>query len=283
MDSPSDPSSHKICFLLGVDRRSGTNHLYQLLRLHPHCLGLAPIWEDFFLHHSKHLETYVEDVFQSWNPSWEIDRLVGSPSDLLIELGKALEGFLLRQTSIPSDHPAHSHGSTPLRYVTKTPSVEGLNQFFAIFPNAIPIVLIRDGRAVVESGMRSFGWDFIEATRRWKRRARIVLAFQDTLKNTSPPGLIVRFEDLINDEENCLTGIFHHMALDPQLYDFHRARQLKVLGSSQAATSEGELHWRGTDKPAEYSPLRRFEHWTPEQHQQFNAIAGEELRLLGYL
>ncbi|MFN7730606.1 MAG: sulfotransferase [Pirellula sp.] len=283
MDSPSDPSSHRICFLLGIDRRSGTNHLYQLLRLHPHCLGLAPIWEDFLLHHSKHLQTYVEDVFQSWNPSWEIDRLVGSPSDLLIELGKTLEGFLLRQASIPSDRPANPYGSTPLRYVTKTPSVEGLNRFFSIFPKAIPIVLIRDGRAVVESGMRSFGWDFVKATQRWKHRARIVLAFQDTLKNTSSPGIILRFEDLITDEVSSLTRIFQHIAVDPQLYDFQQSRELKVLGSSQTAFSEGELHWRRTDKPAEYSPLRRFEHWTPEQHLQFNAIAGEELRLLGYL
>lgn len=257
--------------------------MYQLLRLHPNCVGLAPIWEDFFLHHSKHLETYVQEVLRSWNPSWEADRLVGSPRDLLSEFGSAIERFLLRQTSLPSDHPMQSGSTNPLRYVTKTPSVEGLNRFFSIFPNAIPIVLIRDGRAVVESGMRSFGWDFIEATQRWKDRARTVLAFQDMLKESSLPGMIVRFEDLITDEAKCLTGIFHHLAIDPQRYDFQQARELKVLGSSQTAISEGELHWRRTDKPAGYSPLRRFEHWNPEQHHQFNAIAGEELGLLGYL
>ncbi len=277
MDTVTDPTSRKICFLLGIDYRSGTNHLYQLLRLHPNCLGLAPIWEDFLLHHSKHLESYIEKVFGSWNPAWEVDRLVGSQKDLLLEFGKTLEQFLLRQTSLPV-----TSNPTIRRYITKTPSVEGLNRFFSIFPNAIPIVLVRDGRSLVESGMRSFGWDFIEATKRWKQRAQIVLEFQNLLKSTSLPGLVIRFEDLINEESSSLIGIFRHLDIDPQLYDFQRARELKVLGSSHTAVTEGELHWRSTDKPADFSPLQRFEHWTTEQHRQFNAIAEEELRLLGY-
>lgn len=290
MDSLPDPSNQKLCFVLGIGYRSGTNHLYQLLRLHPNCAGLAPIWEDFLLHHSELLETYVENVFGSWNPSWEVDRLVGSKKDLVREFGKTLEQFLLRQASlkrptanqsIRSATPATSSSET-LRYITKTPSVKGLHRFFSLFPDSIPIVLVRDGRSVVESGMRSFGWDFINATNHWKKHARIVLEFQETIKKESLPGLVVRFEDLIADEATCLNRIFRHLAIDPDLYDFQQAKELKVLGSSQTAVTQGKLHWYSTEKPADFSPVRRFEHWTAEQHRQFNEIAEEELRLLGY-
>lgn len=289
MDSLPDPSNQKLCFVLGIAYRSGTNHLYQLLRLHPNCMGLAPIWEDFLLHHSELLETYVENVFGSWSPSWEVDRLVGSKKDLVREFGKTLEQFLLRQASLKRPTADPNRSATPatsssetLRYITKTPSVKGLHRFFSLFPNSIPIVLVRDGRSVVESGMRSFGWDFINATNHWKEHARIVLEFQDTIKKESLPGLVVRFEDLIADEANCLNRIFRHLAIDPDLYDFQQAEELKVLGSSQTAVTQGKLHWCSTEKPADFSPVRRFEHWTAEQHRQFNAIAEEELRLLGY-
>jgi hypothetical protein len=282
MNTLPDHPPHKICFLFGIDYRSGTNHLYQLLRLHPNCIGLEPIWEDFLLHHSKLLETYVASVFNSWNPAWQVDRRVGTQKDLLRELGKTLELFLLRQTSLQSDKSEPLNRSVPPCYVTKTPSVEGLNRFFSLFPNAIPIVLVRDGRSVVESGMRSFGWDFIQQATRWKHRARIILEFQDYLRDSSLPGLVIRFEDLITDEKKTLTNVFHQLAIDPGLYDFQKAQTLKVLGSSDTSISQGTLHWRSTDKPVDFSPIRRFEHWTPEQHRQFNEIAEEELRLFGY-
>lgn len=290
MDTLSVPSNHKLCFVLGIAYRSGTNHLYQLLRLHPNCEGLSPIWEDFLLHHSELLESYVENVFDSWSPSWEVERLVVSQKDLLREFGKTLEQFLLRQASLKrstanqsiSSPTSATSSSETLRYITKTPSVKGLHRFFSLFPNSIPIVLVRDGRSVVESGMRSFGWDFINSTNHWKKHARIVLEFQETIKKESLPGLVVRFEDLITDEANCLHRIFRHVAIDPDLYDFHKAKELKVLGSSQTAVTQGKLDWCRTEKPADFSPVRRFEHWTAEQHRQFNEIAEEELRLLGY-
>jgi hypothetical protein len=108
------------------------------------------------------------------------------------------------------------------------------------------------------------------------------LEFQDYLRDSSLPGLVIRFEDLITDEKKTLTNVFHQLAIDPGLYDFQKAQTLKVLGSSDTSISQGTLHWRSTDKPVDFSPIRRFEHWTPEQHRQFNEIAEEELRLFGY-
>lgn len=277
------PASHKsptgdceLCFILGIDYRSGTNHLYQLLRLHPQCVGLAPIWEDFVLHHSHHLHSYVQSLFGSWNPKWKVDEQVGTRAELLRSFGVVLENFLMKQAR------GDSSESSTRRFITKTPSVEGLDNFFELFPNAIPIVLIRDGRCVVESGMKSFGWDFQQASERWRRRARKILEFESSPHAASRPWLKVRFEDLVRDEQGCMTAILKGLGLDVDLYDFQRAGELKILGGSQTAQKSGDLHWRSTDKPTDFDPTQRISHWTDEQREQFNKIAGEELRLLGY-
>lgn len=266
----------ELCFILGIDYRSGTNHLYQLLRLHPQCVGLAPIWEDFVLHHSHHLHSYVQSLFGSWNPKWRVDEQVGTRGDLLRSFGVVLENFLMKQTL------GGAPESSPKRFVTKTPSVEGLENFFELFPTAIPIVLIRDGRCVVESGMKSFGWNFQQASERWRRRARRILEFESSPLAASRLWLKVRFEDLVRDERGCMTAILKGLGLDVDLYDFHRAGELKILGGSESAQKSGDLHWRSTEKPAGFDPTDRISHWTDEQREQFNRIAGEELRLLGY-
>jgi hypothetical protein len=162
----------------------------------------------------------VQSLFGSWNPKWKVDEQVGTRAELLRSFGVVLENFLMKQTR------GDSSESSTRRFITKTPSVEGLDNFFELFPNAIPIVLIRDGRCVVESGMKSFGWDFQQASERWRRRARKILEFESSPHAASRPWLQVRFADLVRDEQGCMTAILKGLGLDVDLYDFQRAGEL---------------------------------------------------------
>ena len=56
----SSATEPKLCFILGIMARSGTNYLFRLLDLHPDCAGPGPIWEDCFVRHSELLETFAD-------------------------------------------------------------------------------------------------------------------------------------------------------------------------------------------------------------------------------
>ena len=135
----------KICFILGINQRSGTNFIYRLLGEHPSCAASGPIWEDHFLRHSKMLIDYANALFKSWNPIWEVEKKIGGQEMLLRHFGDAIEHFLRLQ--VIRDSP---HQIPPKLLLTKTPNVIGLDNFFDLFPGAYLILLVRDGRAVVE-------------------------------------------------------------------------------------------------------------------------------------
>ena len=133
-------------FILGIMPRSGTNFLWDLLRLHPQCApGRSPIAEDFFLEHSDHLVEYVNQVQAAWDPLWgEFESRI--EDRLAAALGEGLVSFLW----VKRDR----------RLLAKSPSVRNLHRFFTFWPDARLVILIRDGRSVVQSCMRTFGWDF---------------------------------------------------------------------------------------------------------------------------
>jgi hypothetical protein len=130
----------KPCFILGIEHRSGTNYLFHLLELHPDCVGLGPIWEDYLLHHSNLLVRYVKDVYGSWNPTWEVEKNIGPPATLLHYIGEALTRFLHLQvihnlTNLAEPDQKLLSNLHPKFLLTKTPSVRCLENFFTLFPD----------------------------------------------------------------------------------------------------------------------------------------------------
>ena len=72
-------------FIIGVEHRSGTNFLSDLLALHDDCCRPATIGEDFLLHHAEHLRRYAAGLHESWNPEW---RDSASQADIGAALGR---------------------------------------------------------------------------------------------------------------------------------------------------------------------------------------------------
>jgi hypothetical protein len=251
-----------------MSRRSGTNFLYDLICLHPDCARVEAIWEDFALARADRLQDYASAVAAAWHGDWDPDG--EHRRALLRRLGEGVVRFLADRVA-PREE-------TPLRYtVSKTPSVENL-EALADFPGARAIVIARDGRDVVESGMRSFEWRFRDAAREWARAAERIAAAREC----GVPFLLVRYEDLLADLEGELRRIFDHLDLNPQRVDFAAAARLPVRGSSSFGVGDGGVHWSPVAKTADFQPVNRWAGWTRRRRQRFLWLAGDRMRELGY-
>ncbi len=254
--------------IFGLTPRTGTNYLWDLVRLHPACApGREPIREDFFLEHADLLDKFVGNVRSRWDPAWGAvsEQTV---AELYASLGAGLLGFLTVDDG--------------RRLVTKNPSVTGINQVLTFFPTAQVIVLARDGRAVVESCVRTFGWDADLAARRWAAAATGALRFLDGRAADDPAVRLVRYEDLAADPRRQMTQILTFLELDIADYDLSAAERLPVRGSSVFLGGKAQVHWEPIERTPDFDPLRRWAHWSPEQHRRFAWLAGRQQLALGY-
>jgi Sulfotransferase family len=283
----------RIVHIFGIMERSGTNHLRDLIALHPDCGIALPIAEDFLVSYSDYLVKYADAVRQEWTPGWEIEPgPEGSPSCaatsefLLRSLGEGLERFLTAQVDgrrSPTDLHTRAGGSlyrkNPEVLVTKTPNVKGIGNFFRLFPHGQMIILVRDGRDLVESGMGSFNWDFEEAATRWASAADEIDRFSARGDGRS---VIVRYEELVTSVEPTLRKVLAFLSLDPARYDYARAAEQPVRGSSSFGKKDS-VSWQEVPKTPEFRPIGRWRSWDAERIKRFDAIAGQELRRLGYV
>jgi Sulfotransferase family len=251
-------------FILGIRPRSGTNFLWDLLRLHPELTApRSPVNEDFLIKHSDHLARYATEVRKHWK-KW--DRSIDLTAEIQADLGRGLIGFM--------------NHDPDKRLLTKTPTVVNLKHFPALFPEAQLILLVRDGRAVVESGMRSFGWDFDTAVHRWRAAADEIRRFQ---KKGECPYHLVRYEELLLDLDGSIKQILEYLDLEIAAYDFEAAANLPVRGSSTFHRTEGrKVSWSPVAKTGNFDPSARWKQWSPNRLRRFDYLAGEQLRYFGY-
>lgn len=269
-------------FIQGLMHRTGTNYLYTLLCLHPHVARGLVIYEDYLSHRADLLHAYARETFQKWNPEWRVAERVGAPETLTARLGDALLDFLRLQFA-PPNAPLPPHKKQARFFVTKTPGVQNLEYFFELFPRVPLILLVRDGRAVVESGMRSFHWDFETATRQWAAAARTVQQFVENPAAQGKRFLLVHYERVFEQPQPEMQRILNFLALDTHVYDWARAQELPVSGSSEVRAMNGaDVHWKPVARAGDFAPTRRWEHWTRAQHERFNWLAGDMLTYLGY-
>jgi hypothetical protein len=259
------PSTQPI-FILGVKQRSGTNFLLDLIQLHPDCEA-PELGEDFLTHHADLLVRYAATVSRAW-AKWVKDEKM---EELLCQcLGDGLISFLALRTG-------------QKRIITKTPSVRNVEHFFKFFPRAYLLLLVRDGRSVVESTVKSFDLNFEMIVRTWAEAAETALRFLEANKSSDLKLLLVKYEDLCDNTLEELHKIFDFVGLDSEKYDFNRAINLPVRGSSEFGRKDGEkIKWEPVEKNQDFNPLLRWSHWDRSSHERFNWIAGKYLRQFGY-
>lgn len=277
-------------FILGARGRSGTHFLYDLLCLHPDCTHNS-ISEDYLMTHVDLLIQYADEIYKNWPREWRVQI---SPRDTLYRcLGEGLISFLHMNVPTsqrefnkiisesanlkpPSDLPGK-------RLVTKSPYVDkNLNYFFKIFPRAHLLIVIRDGRSVVESLVKSFDCSYEVEFHRWADSIKIILEFEEQVRGGDHKYLIVKYEELFTDTESEIRRIFAFLGLDEDSYDYDRANNLPVRGSSELRAQGKKMHWRPVEKVPDFNPLNRWNHWDRSLHERFNWIAGDYLEKVGY-
>ena len=283
-DSPVRSTPAPI-FILGMRPRTGTHFLANLLCQHPGCVK-SPIAEDSFLLNANLLARYVARTNEQWTT------VNGTPhagyDELLREcIGESLLSFL-RQVQLRRDEERASKFGTAVgskihrRVVTQTPHLDNLELFSQFFPRAHLLLLVRDGRAVVESNVRSFASDPEDEMRAWAAAADRLAQFEVENRDVGSRYLIVRFEDLHLRTEAEMRRILDFLGLSPADYDFEAALNLPVVGSSTFKRPPGKVSWLPVRKTADFDPLARATEWSRETHERFYALAGKQLVRLGY-
>jgi hypothetical protein len=261
-------SAQRAIFIIGIEHRSGTNFLSDLLALHADCCRPLSIGEDFFVHHAHVLQRYATCLHESWNADW---RKSASQAEIGAAIGRGLLSLLVEQADRPARH-----------LITKTPRADRIALFPWLFPGHPLLILVRDGRSVVESAVKSFGWSYKKATSRWCHGARKILEFNQRPPELPCRWLVVRYEDLVSDLSAEMHRILAFLRLDPAGYDFEAAAAMPVRGSSTLKSQGQGLHWQPVPKSNDFNPLNRAAGWTARQHRKFLIAAGPFQQLLGY-
>jgi len=266
----SETQSIRPIFILGIMQRSGTNFLSDLLCAHPSCGTPTPIWEDFLVAKSDDLIRYVDAVGDCWGPGWGVAD--HTRESLAQSIGDGILEFL--QDQCDED-----------RVVTKTPSVQNLDMFSRVFRGADLLILVRDGRSVVESGVNSFNWFRDSAIHKWADAAETIDKFSEKhgRGEKSVRFLIVQYEDLWTNPAKQLADIFNFLDLDADSYNFGLVRKLPVRGSSTHGRSQNsQVDWTPKEMTSDFDPMSRFRDWTRARHVRFNWVAGRYLTRFGY-
>lgn len=271
----------RVIFLLGIMPRSGTNFLCELLCRHPDCGTTFHITEDFLLANAHHLSNFADGVHGSWNLLWgDFDTSLKSP--LLQAVGQGLEDYLYEQTSETwlkahqeSDEWPPTVKVRPAVRIARTPSVENL----ALLPqltDAKTVVIVRDGRSVVESGMRSFGWWFEDAVQRWAKEADQIASVTEAHAQVC----YVRYEDLLVNRPGELHTLFSFIGVNPQTYNYKT--EIPIRGSSTFFDNKKGINWQDTKPTPAFNPLNRWQHWSKRRKIRFDWVAAQQMRAFGY-
>jgi hypothetical protein len=162
------------------------------------------------------------------------------------------------------------------------PSVQYLTHFFSMFPHEQLLVLIRDGRDVVHSTLRTWRHlNFVQVCLRWDRSARAVLALESQLRTSPRTGYwLARYEDALTQPAEFVRQACARFALDVERYPFAEIAEIRVIGSS--SLEKGDVSWEHLKPPEDFKPTQYWRKWSALKKLVFKTIAGRSLRGLGY-
>ncbi|RMH77423.1 MAG: hypothetical protein D6681_20940 [Calditrichaeota bacterium] len=255
-------------FLIGITKRSGTVHLGDMLEMHPE-VAYYPnkIWEIPFLEASPALDTFWQRFLWLYQDNRE--KIGGQ--DYAPLFGAAFLRYL------------HEYVPPDKRMLLKNPGVAFLNRFYDYFPHEHLLILVRDGRDVVESTRKTWKIPFVAACRRWKWSARTVLAFHAQHKHRQTGYALVRFEDVITAPQATIQDICQRYGLSAEMYPYERIAKLPIQGSSQMRDHTGKVaYWVKRESKSDFSPIGRWHTWKLWEVALFKAICGQELIALQY-
>ena len=251
----------------GIMPRSGTVYVGELLRYHPD-LHAYPreFWEAPFLGRTADIE-HLQQAFL-WTHVHNEGKI--GDNDFQPLFGASLIAYL------------HAVVPESKRVLLKVSGVQYLDRFFDVFPHEALLLLVRDGRDVVHSTVKT--WPQIRfwmACLRWKRAAKMSLYVKNRFGENKHLFWFGRFEDAIDSPKDFATAAFERLGLDAAKYPWESIDETPVMGSS-SLDAPGEVKWEPVEKPAGFKPTGHWRNWSAYRRIIFKAIAGESLVSLGY-
>lgn len=253
----------------GIMPRSGTVYLGQLLRLHPEIHAYPhQLWELPALMQSPRVMGLAKGFLLEYKPN--LGRM--AEGDFLPLFGASLLAYLYE------DSPPSS------RLLVKSPSVQYITHFYSMFPHEYLVLLVRDGRDVVHSTLRTWPkLTFLQACLRWRRSADAVLSAKDAFQGSREDQyFFARFEEAISDPSKFVRALCRHSGLDADRFPFDQIDSIKVIGSSKLTIPGETVEWRWLPKPKGFQPTGHWQKWPSTRKLMFKAVAGRQLMDLGY-
>jgi hypothetical protein len=260
-------------YIMSPMQRCGTNHLADIVLLHPDFQLPKVLEEDFVFEHADLLYEYGEKTGQRWRRLSWIDNADEYRHLLQLHLGQALLSFLGSQIDDSK------------RLLLKTPDCNNIDKFFLFWPGAKLLLLIRDGRDVVDSAVRKWPKQSDEYwMRQWAHGARRILDFiVGTGRDSRGKSWeIVRYEELVEQPEVAAKAILEFLGVDEGAFEWNRLTKLPVRGSSTVLDARGRVSAETVEKPEDFSPIGRWREWSMWRKRKFKKVAGRELIELGY-
>jgi protein-tyrosine sulfotransferase len=253
----------------GIMPRSGTVYVGELLKLHPDLHDYPyKMWEVPALQMSPHLARLGRKFLLEYKPN------IGKfgENELLPLFGASMIAYL--QDGLPSNG----------RLLMKVPSVQYITHFFSMFPHEYLLLLIRDGRDVVHTTLRTWPrLNFIQVCLRWNRSAQAILqAIGQFNSSQKDQYLLMRFEDALAEPEAFVKRASTCFGLNPKDYPFDEIDSIKVIGSSKLTKPGEAFAYRWAQRPEGFRPMDYWQRWPAIRKYIFKAIAGKSLMDLGY-
>jgi protein-tyrosine sulfotransferase len=260
-------------YIMTPMQRCGTNHLADLLMLHPDFQLPKVLEEDFVFEHADLLYEYGERMYQRWKRLKWIDNPEECRRLLELHLGQGLLSFL------------HNQVDENKRLLLKTPDCNNIDKFFLFFPSVKLVILIRDGRDVVESAVRKWPKQSDEHwMRRWAAGSRRILDFMQGpgRESRGKSWELVQYEELVERPEASIKEIADFLGVNELAFDWDRLAKLPVRGSSVVLDTQGRVSGAAVEKPSDFSPVGRWRDWSMWRKRKFKKVAGRELVEFGY-
>jgi hypothetical protein len=257
--------------IIGLSPRCGTNFLKEILCLHPNSCVSNAKGEDYLLYHIDDIYSYANNVDQHWKPHWN-----NSKQSLLNALSFGIYHFLTSGI----DDQRYSH------IINKTPDPNNCHLHYDFFPNGKMIIILRDGRDILDSAMHTFpNKSIITHLNTWKRNAKIVRS-QMKSKVFMQQTLIVRYEDLITMPEQTIRTILDYVGLAYEVYPFDQIDKVPIVGSSQIKDTSGIVKWSkvipSEENKNNFQFIGRHNKWSWLLRMYFSLYGDKTNRSLGY-
>lgn len=233
-------------FLLGT-QRSGTTLLTRILSAH----------KDIFIQNELPLQTIFTEVASETEIINNIDK------HFQLRYDADIEGYLKQ----------NKKSNWGLKDPQLTEYLHVLEDFF---PQSKFIIIIRDGRGVVNSYIENkwgLGTNVFTGALRWKEEVEQQIAFSEKHPDSC---LVIRFEDLVEDQENQLRKICKYLAIeyDAGMLDYHKEKMMYApnkqnINTNKAPNKELAMQWKTS--------------LSQEEVDIIDAYAGELLYKFGYI